>query len=34
MLSAVFGMDDDAFARFIARRKKELPEFFRHALRP
>jgi len=34
MLSMVFGMDDAAFARFIERRKTELPEFFRNALRP
>jgi AcrR family transcriptional regulator len=34
MLSAIFGMDDTAFARFIERRKKELPEFYRNALRP
>jgi TetR/AcrR family transcriptional regulator len=34
MLRAVFGMDDDAFARFIQQRKTELPEFFRNALRP
>jgi AcrR family transcriptional regulator len=34
MLSAIFGMDDNAFAHFIERRKKELPEFYRNALRP
>ena len=34
MLSIVFGMDDAAFMRFIDHRKKELPEFFRRALRP
>lgn len=34
MLSIVFGMDDAAFARFIAKRKVELPGFFRNALRP
>ncbi|MEO7457887.1 MAG: TetR/AcrR family transcriptional regulator [Gemmatimonadaceae bacterium] len=34
MLRMVFGMDDDAFARFIEQRKTELPEFFRNALRP
>lgn len=34
MLSIVFGMDDAAFMRFIEQRKKELPEFFRGALRP
>ena len=34
MLRIVFGMDDDAFARFIEQRKTELPSFFRNALRP
>jgi AcrR family transcriptional regulator len=34
MLSIVLGMDDAAFKRFIEQRKKELPEFFRAALRP
>lgn len=34
MLSIVFGMDDAAFMHFIDQRKKELPEFFRSALRP
>lgn len=34
MLSIVFGMDDAAFMRFIEQRKKELPDFFRRALRP
>ncbi|MEP6550257.1 MAG: TetR/AcrR family transcriptional regulator, partial [Gemmatimonadales bacterium] len=34
MLSIIFGMDDAAFLRFIAQRKKELPDFFRNALRP
>lgn len=34
MLSIVFGMDDAAFMRFIAQRKKELPDFVRSALRP
>ena len=34
MLSLVFGMDEPEFARFIERRKTELPEFFRNALRP
>lgn len=34
MLTVVFGMDDDAFARFIEQRKTELPAFFRNALRP
>jgi len=27
-------MDDAAFNRFIRQRKKELPEFFRNALKP
>lgn len=34
MLAMVFGMNDSEFARFIERRKTELPEFFRNALRP
>jgi TetR/AcrR family transcriptional regulator len=34
MLSIMFGMDDAAFLRFIEQRKKELPDFFRSALRP
>jgi len=34
MLSIVFGMDDAAFLRFIEQRKKELPDFFRRAIRP
>ncbi len=34
MLRLIFGMDDDAFARFIEQRKTELPAFFRNALRP
>ena len=34
MLQIVFGMDDAAFAEFIERRKSELPQFFRNALRP
>lgn len=34
MLSTIFGMDDDAFRRFIEQRKTELPEFYRNALRP
>jgi TetR/AcrR family transcriptional regulator len=34
MLSIVLGMDDPAFARFIAQRRKELPEFVSNALRP
>jgi AcrR family transcriptional regulator len=34
MLSAMLGMDDAAFGRFIARRREELPAFFLGALRP
>lgn len=34
MLRIVFGMDDPAFAQFIAERKRELPELYRNALRP
>ncbi|CAN5904167.1 hypothetical protein BH11GEM2_BH11GEM2_12570 [soil metagenome] len=34
MLRIAFGMDDDAFARFIEQRKTELPAFFLNALRP
>ena len=34
MLHIAFGMDDEAFARFIEQRKTELPAFFRNALRP
>ena len=34
MLSIVFGMDDAGFHRFIQQRKKELPDFFRGAIRP
>lgn len=34
MLSVVFGMDDDAFKRFIDERKRDLPIFVRNALRP
>jgi len=33
MLAMVFGMNDLDFASFIERRKTELPEFFRNALR-
>lgn len=33
MLSILFGMNDVVFARFIERRRTELPEFFRSALR-
>jgi TetR/AcrR family transcriptional regulator len=32
-LSVALGFDDDAFARFIAERKRELPRFFLNALR-
>jgi TetR/AcrR family transcriptional regulator len=34
MLSIMFGMDYTAFLRFIDQRKKEVPQFFRAALRP
>lgn len=34
MLSIIFGMDDAGFMRFIEQRKRELPDFFRSALRP
>jgi len=34
MLTIAFGFDDAAFGRFIAQRRKELPEFIRNALRP
>ena len=34
MLRIVFGMDDATFIRFVEQRKKELPDFFRSALRP
>lgn len=34
MLSIMFGMDDAAFLRFVDQRKKEVPQFFRAALRP
>ena len=34
MLRAAFGFDDDGFAKFIAQRRKELPQFIRHALAP
>jgi hypothetical protein len=33
MLSIAFGMDDAAFAKFIERRRTELPAFFANALR-
>jgi AcrR family transcriptional regulator len=34
LISAVFAMDDAAFARFIDERKRELPTYIRNALRP
>jgi AcrR family transcriptional regulator len=34
MLSIVFGLDDAAFARFIAQRRRDLPTFIRGGLRP
>jgi TetR/AcrR family transcriptional regulator len=34
MLSIVFGMDDEAFDRFIEQRRRDLPTFVRSALRP
>lgn len=34
LIETMFGMDDDAFERFIEERKEELPEFFLSALRP
>ena len=34
MLQIVFNMDDAAFTEFVERRKTELPQFFRNALRP
>ena len=34
MLRAAFGFDDDDFARFIAVRRKDLPQFIRNALAP
>ena len=34
LLDAVLGLDDDAFRRFIAQRRKELPAFFLRALQP
>ncbi|HEX2601441.1 MAG TPA: TetR/AcrR family transcriptional regulator [Gemmatimonadaceae bacterium] len=34
MFEIILGMDDAAFKRFIRQRKKELPEFFRNALKP
>jgi hypothetical protein len=34
LLMAMLSLDDRAFARFIARRRTELPAFFLAALRP
>jgi AcrR family transcriptional regulator len=34
MLRAAFDLDDDGFARLIATRRKELPQFIRNGLRP
>jgi|SRR5690348_9830626 len=34
MVQTVLGLDDEGFARLIARRKRELPAFFLQALRP
>ena len=34
MVQAVLQLDDDGFARFIARRRRELPTFFLQALQP
>jgi len=34
LISAVFAMDDAAFARFIEERKRELPNYIRNALKP
>jgi hypothetical protein len=34
MLSAAFALDDEGFARFIATRRKELPQFIMNALQP
>ena len=34
MLRAAFGFDDDGFAKFIAQRRKELPQFILNALAP
>lgn len=34
MYMAIAGFDDEGFARFMERRKKELPAFFLRALRP
>ena len=34
MLRAAFGFDDAGFAKFIAQRRRELPQFIRNALAP
>lgn len=34
MLRAAFGFDDDGFTKFIAQRRKELPQFIHNALAP
>lgn len=34
MLRAAFDLDDDGFARMMSARRKELPQFIRHALEP
>ena len=34
MLSMAFSLDDAGFARFIEERKRELPQFFKQAIRP
>lgn len=34
MLSMALSLDDAGFARFIEERKRELPQFFKHAIRP
>ena len=34
MLRAAFGFDDDGFSKFIAARRKELPQFIMNALTP
>lgn len=34
MISAMMGLDDKAFARFIRERREKLPDFFLNALRP
>jgi TetR/AcrR family transcriptional regulator len=34
MFRIIFGMDDARFAAFIERRKTDIPDFIRHAIRP